>query len=196
MNHNLKRLTESAILIAIGTALSLFTFQGPWVLGGGITICSMLPLVLLAHRYGTRWGIFSALTFSLIQLLLGLNNVQYAPDALAAVGIIVLDYVIAFTAIGFSACFNKVIPNRAWSIVAGICVTFLVRLACHFFSGILIWEVLWPNALGWAAPVWSISYNGSFMLPEIILTSVVAFLSFKPLKKYWLGEDIPSTVKA
>lgn len=192
----LKRLVECALLIAIGTVLSLFDFKGPWALGGGITVCSMLPLVMIAHRHGTKWGVLSALVYSVIQMLLGLNNVQYAPDALTAVGIILLDYILAFTVIGFSACFNGVIRDRRWSIVTGIVVTFFVRFVCHFLSGVLIWETMWPNELGWASAVWSLAYNGSYMLPEIIITSVVAFASFAPLKKYWLGEDMPKTVKA
>ena len=65
MKVNLKRVAESSMLIAVGTALSLFTFKGPWALGGGITVCSMLPLVMLAWRYGTKWGVFSALVYSL-----------------------------------------------------------------------------------------------------------------------------------
>ena len=187
---SLKRLVECAILLAIGTVLSLFSFQGPWALGGSITFCSMLPLVMIAQRHGVKWGVMSALVFSLIQMQLGLSNVQYAPDALTAIGIILLDYVLAFTVIGFSGCFNKLIKDRRWAIVAGIAVTFASRLLCHFLSGILIWEAMWPNELHWASAVWSIAYNGSFMLPEAIITAVVAFLSFAPLKKYWLGEDI------
>ena len=72
MSYNLKRLTESAIMLAIATVLSLVQFAGPWVLGGSITFCSMLPVVMLTHRYGTRWGLLSAFTFSLLQLVLGL----------------------------------------------------------------------------------------------------------------------------
>ena len=52
----LRRLVECAVLIAIGTVLSLFEFSGPWALGGGITVCSMLPLVLICHRHGTKWS--------------------------------------------------------------------------------------------------------------------------------------------
>ncbi len=189
--RKLRQLVECALLIAIGTVLSLFDFKGPWALGGGITVCSMLPLVMIAHRHGTGMGIVSALVYSLIQLLLGLSNVSYAPDALTAVGIILLDYVVAFTLIGFAACFNKVIANRRWALVAGIVVTFMGRFVCHFFSGVLIWEALWPNELGWASAVWSLAYNGSYMIPEIIITAVVAYLSYAPLKKYWHGEDLP-----
>jgi thiamine transporter len=148
----------------------------------------MLPLVIIAHRHGLKWGIGSALIYSLIQMLLGLSNVTYAPNFLTAVGIILLDYVIAFTVIGFSACFNKVIKNRQLSIVVGIVFTFTLRLVCHFLSGVLIWEALYPNEAGWGPVVWSVAYNGSYMLPEIIITSVVAWLSYLPLKKYWNGE--------
>ena len=190
MTHSTRRLTESAILIAIGTVLSLFDFKGFWLLGGGITICSMLPLVLISHRYGTRWGVLSALVYSVLQCLIGLKNVQYAPNAITAIGIILLDYIIAFGILGFSACFNTVVKNRRWAIVLGIVVTMLARFLCHFISGVLIWEALWPNSVGWGPAIWSLAYNGSYMLPEIIITSVVALISFVPLKQYWVGADI------
>jgi thiamine transporter len=189
MNTGIKKIAESAMLIAIGTVLSLLTFKGPWALGGGITFCSMLPLVILAQRYGTKWGILTSLIFSILQIFLGLNNVQYAPTALSAAGIVLFDYILAFTAIGFSASFNKLIKNRLSAIIVGIVVTFLVRFLCHFISGLIIWEVIFPNELGWAPPVWSLAYNASYMIPEILITSIVAFISFKPLKRYWLSED-------
>ena len=106
MNTGIKKIAESAMLLAIGTVLSQLTFQGPWALGGGITFCSMLPLVILAQRYGTKWGILTSLIFSILQIFLGLNNVQYAPTALSAAGIVVFDYILAFTVIGFSASFQ------------------------------------------------------------------------------------------
>ncbi|PKM72720.1 MAG: energy-coupled thiamine transporter ThiT [Firmicutes bacterium HGW-Firmicutes-16] len=190
MKTKLKRIADSAMLIAIGTVLSLFTFQGPWLLGGGITVCSMLPLVMIAQRYGTKWGIFSSLIYSVLQMFIGLNNVQYAPTALSAAGVVVFDYILAYTVLGFSACFNNLIANRRKAIVLGILVTFSGRFLCHFISGVLIWEALFPNELGWASPVWSLVYNASYMIPEILITSIVAYLSYKPLKRYWLREDI------
>ena len=189
-SKTIRRLVECALLIAVGTVLSLFKFRGVWALGGSITFCSMLPLVMIADRHGTKWGVACAAAFSLIQLVLGLNNVQYAPDALTALGVILLDYVLAYTVIGFSACFKRAIKDRRWAIVAGIAVTFFLRFLCHFASGVLIWEVLWPNENGWAPVLWSLAYNGSYMLPETLLTAAVVYVSFKPLKKYWLGEDL------
>ena len=184
------RLVESAIMLAIGTVLSMFTFSGPWALGGGITFCSMLPLVIVSHHYGCKWGVFTAFVYSLLQMLLGIQNVQYATSVGMAIAIILLDYVIAFSVVGLSSMFNGVIKNRLVSLEVGIVITFLVRLLCHFLSGVLIWEVLWPNELGWAAPVWSIAYNASYMIPEIIITGVVAGLLFKPLNRYFTGADL------
>ncbi len=190
MSKNTKRLVESAILIALGTVLSLFSFSGPWALGGGITICSMLPLVILAQRYGTKWGVFSALVYAVLQMILGFSNVQYAQNIWQAIAIILLDYILAFGVIGFSAAFNGIIKNRPVSIAVGTVVTLLGRLACHFLSGWLIWEVMWPNELGWAAPLWSIAYNASYMIPEILITTIAAVLLYVPLKRYYHGEDL------
>ena len=185
-----RTLVECALMIALATVLGFIPlYELPH--GGSITLVSMLPVLLVSYRHGTRWGVFTAFVHSLIQLLLGLSNVSYAPDALTAVGIILLDYVIAFTLIGFAACFNNLVKNRRLSIVLGIVVTFLGRFVCHFLSGVLIWEALWPNELGWASSVWSLAYNGSYMIPEIIITAIVAWLSYAPLKKYWHGEDLP-----
>lgn len=190
MGKSTRRLVESAVMIAIGTVLSMFPFSAPWAFGGGVTICSMLPLVIIAHRYGTKWGLFTAFVYSVLQLILGVSNVQYATNFIMAVGIVLLDYTIAFTVIGLSACFNGVIKNRLVSIVVGIVFTFALRFVCHFISGWIIWEALWPNEVGLASPMYSLVYNGGYMLPETIITALVAVLTYKPLKRYWLAEDL------
>ena len=189
-NKTVRKLVESAILIAIGTVLSeLLKIDMP--LGGGLTVCSMLPLVLVAHRWGTGWGVFTAFVYSLLQLLLGMDNVQYATSALMAAGIILLDYVVPYSLIGLSSLFKRSAKNVGVSLVAGIVFTFVLRFLCHFITGWWIWDALWPNEFGWAPPLYSLLYNGAYMLPEIILTSVVALLLLKtPLKKYILAEDL------
>lgn len=189
-SKSLLRLVESAVLIAIGTVLSILAFPGFWPLGGSITLCAMLPIVVLAHRHGTAWGLLCGLIYALLQMVLGFQNVQYATSAVMALGIILLDYVLPFTLIGLSAVFNKAVSNRPLSITLGILMTFSLRFLCHFLSGIIIWEALWPNELGWAAPLWSLSYNGSYMLPETLITIAAALLTYRPLKRFWLGEDL------
>ena len=191
MNFTLRKITETAIMLAVATVLSILQFTGPWALGGSITVCSMLPIILIAHRYGTKWGLLTALTYSLLQLLLGLRNVQYAPNAITAIGIILLDYVLAFGVLGFAAVFDSVFKSKKKALIIGIIVTMSGRFLCHFVSGIIIWEALWPNSLGWATWIWSLAYNGSYMLPEILITLAVAFVLYKPLEEYFQRSTPP-----
>ena len=54
-NNKTLRLVFSAIMIGIGTVLSMFKFNGLWIYGGGVTFCAMLPLVIVSFVYGTKW---------------------------------------------------------------------------------------------------------------------------------------------
>lgn len=189
-NETLKKLVLSAVMIAIGTVLSLdaFKFGGLWAFGGGVTFCSMLPLVMVSYIYGCRWGAFTAFAYSLIQLLQGIDNVQYATSVPMAIAIILLDYVVAYTVIGFAGMFKNVIKNQVVAVVAGIWVTFFARFVCHFITGWMIWDALWPNSMNLLSPIYSIYYNGSYMLPEAIITSVVAAILMKTAPKLFTGE--------
>ena len=176
-NQNTSRLVFSAIMIAIGTVLSLIKID--WAFGGGVTICAMLPLVMVSFIYGTKWGVFTSFVFSILQCLLGLDNVQYATSAGMAAAIILLDYIAAYSVIGFSGMFSGKIKNSAKAITFGICTTFFARFICHFITGWMIWDVLWPNDFGMAAPVYSLCYNGSYMLAEAIISSVAGIIILK-----------------
>lgn len=179
-NKRTSMLVFSAVMIAVGTVLSLFKID--FIMGGGITVCAMLPLVITAWKYGTRWGVFTAFVFSVIQCLLGLDNVQYATSAGMAFAIILLDYIIAYSVIGFSGIFRNRIGNRSAALFFGILLTFFARFLCHFASGWAIWDALWPNELGMLAPVYSLCYNGSYMLAEAVITftSAAVLLKKKP----------------
>ena len=165
-----RRLVESALMIAVGTVLSVLKVDSLWAFGGGLTIGSMVPLVLISHRWGIKWGTFTAFVYSLPQLILGVDNIQYATSVGMAIAIILLDYVIAYTVIGLAAMFGSSRP----AIIGGVVVTLGIRFLCHFLSGWMIWDALWPNELGMASAVYSLWYNGSYMLPEILITAVLA----------------------
>ena len=75
---NVRRLTESAMMIAISTALALICALIPFLnfpFGGGITIASMLPIILISYRHGIRWGTFTAFVYSMIQMLMGHSTI-------------------------------------------------------------------------------------------------------------------------
>ncbi|MBR6209421.1 MAG: energy-coupled thiamine transporter ThiT [Oscillospiraceae bacterium] len=188
MKTNTRRLADTAILIALGTILSMIQIEMP--MGGGLTACSMLPLVFLSYRYGWKWGGLAGLIYSLIQMLLGIKNVQYASSAIMALGIIFLDYIFAYSVIGFASLFGGKPTNTRKSLIIGIVVSFLLRFLFHFFSGWWIWNALWPNEFGMAAPVYSLVYNGWYMGAEIILSVAVTMAIYNPLKKYINGEDL------
>lgn len=190
-HNNVRWLVESAIMIAIGTVLSNPPFKIDFPLGGGLTICSMLPLVLISWRYGCGRGLVAGLAYSLIQLVFGLDNVQYATSALMGAGIVLLDYIVPYTLIGLSGLFRGRVKEPRLALTLGIVVTFILRFVCHFITGWWIWDALWPNEFGWAAPIYSIAYNGSYMGAEIVLTCVVAWILYStPLKRFLNGEDL------
>ena len=181
-----RKLTETALLLAAATVLSMIQIEMPF--GGGLTLCSMLPLVIVSHRYGTKWGVFSAFVYAVLQLLLGLNNVRYGNSAVMVLGIVFLDYIIAYTVLGLSAVFDGTVKNRRAAVAAGIVFSFFLRFLCHFFSGLWIWETLWPNGFGMASAVYSAVYNGWYMGAETVLTVAVAMAIFKPLHSYFEPE--------
>lgn len=182
MNSKTKRLCETAAFIALGTLLSFVKIDMP--MGGGMTLCSMLPLVVICRRHGTRWGLFAAFTYSVLQMLFGLDNVRYASNAVMAAGIVLLDYIVAYSVIGFSAVFDGRVKNGRRALILGITVTFFARFVCHFITGAWIWDALWPNEYGMAAVVYSAVYNGWYMGGELILTVLAVLGMYKPLERF------------
>lgn len=189
-NQNLRRLIECAILIAIGTVLSIFSFESAWALGGSVTIGSMVPLVLIAHRHGTKWGLCAATVYGIVQMFLGMSNVLYGETFWQVFAIIALDYIVAYGVIGLAAIFDRIIKNRPVSIALGVIFVVALRFGCHFLSGWIIWDALWPNEMGWASPYYSLIYNAGYMVPELIITTVVSVALCFPLKKYYYGRDL------
>lgn len=170
MKPSVYRLTESALLLAIAAVLSVIKLVDmPY--GGSVTACSMLPLLIIAYRHGTRHGLFTAFTYSLIQLLLGLDNFSYATSFGAVIAIAVLDYLLAFLALGLGGIFRKKLPQGA-ALGAAAIFTGLLRYLCHVMAGCTVWAGLSvPTA---EAFIYSLSYNATYMIPEIIILALGA----------------------
>lgn len=170
-----RMLVEGALMIALATVLSnIKLLDLPQ--GGSITL-EMIPLILMAFRNGTKWGVFTSFVHSLLQLMFGFSNVLYCKTLVAQIGCVLLDYVIAFTVLGLAAAFakpfgeNKLLGNCIGAF--GVC---LCRFACHFISGMWLWGEWAPEG----TPVWlySLVYNGSYMLADtIIVVLCVAILT-------------------
>ena len=160
-------------MIAVANVLSFVKIDMP--MGGGLTVCSMVPIVFLSLMYGPVWGLSTAFIYSVFQLLFGLDNVAYATNAGLAVLIILFDYVVAYTVVGLAGFFGhgRVSAKRA---VLASATVLLLRFACHFVTGWFVWDALWPNEFGLSSAVYSFVYNGIYMLPEIVITSTAVAL--------------------
>ncbi len=173
MNKKLLKLCESAIMIALATVLSLFTIANlPF--GGSVTVCSMLPIAIIAYRYNVKWGLLTGVVYGLIQMILGANNLSYGTSAIAVICIILFDYLVAFGVIGLSGMFkNKLFKNQPLEIGVGVFVACILRFVCHFVTGCTVWSA-WAEDM----PVWlySLTYNASYMVPETIVTVVASVL--------------------
>ena len=168
-----RTLVECALMIAIGTVLSnikFFTLPN----GGSITLLSMLPFVLVSFRHGVKWGLFTGLVNGCLQILLG--DGLWAPPTptfLAYAGEVLLDYILAFMALGLAEFFARPFQNRVVGVAVGTFMAGFLRFLCSFLSGVLIWGNLTDGLPAWT---YSLTYNGSYMLPETLLTMVAAVL--------------------
>ena len=80
MTNKTKRLTESAMLIAIAVVLELAGRMviPPMPFGGQLTLCAMLPIVLISYRHGVKWGLVAGFAYALVQMALGADVVTAA----------------------------------------------------------------------------------------------------------------------
>lgn len=205
MNTKTKRITESAMLLAVAIVLELVSkaFIPEMPFGGQVTLVSMLPVVLISYRHGVRWGLVAGVCYAMLEMALGAKTVaaafqpDYFGDGVMIVNALLmclLDYVLAFTAIGLGGVFRNKIQKPGVALACGSIVALGARYVAHILSGYILFsgwaewfftqdgfpawgaslvESLSPTALGW---VYSAVYNGIYMVPEMILTAIVALL--------------------
>ena len=203
MQTKTKRLTESAMLLAVAIVLELFSkmFIPEMPFGGQVTLVSMLPVVLISYRHGVKWGLVAGLGYALIEMLIGARTVAaafqpgYFGDGtmlLNALIMCVLDYLVAFTVLGLGGMFRDKIKAPGAALALGSVVALGARYVSHIASGYILFsgwaewfftqegfpawgaalvESLSPGMLGF---VYSLVYNGMYMVPEIILTAIVS----------------------
>ena len=177
--ERLLSLCEGALVIASAYVLELLcvwlnTITGVGALlpfGGTITV-SMLPIIYYSYRRGIAWGAGVGFVYSLLQMALGF----YVPPANnfgALVLCILLDYVIAFTVVGVANVFAKPFgKRRVLGYTLGAVIVCLIRFVSSFLSGVILWGSNAPEGMN----VWlySLVYNSSYMIPNAILTGVLA----------------------
>jgi thiamine transporter len=205
MTNKTKRLTESAMLLAIAIVLELVAkmFIPEMPFGGQVTLVSMLPVVLISYRHGMKWGFVASFTYALLEMAIGTKTVMaafqpgYFGDGVLIVNALImcfLDYVVAFTVLGLGGIFRNKIQNSGVALMTGSLVALGARYVAHIASGYILfagyaeWFFTQEGFPSWGASlvsslspellgfVYSVVYNGMYMIPEMILTAAVSLL--------------------
>ena len=185
--EKLRALVESSLLVALSFVLSYFTlFRMPQ--GGSVTPFSMLPIMMIGLRHGLKWGLGGGFVYACLQMLQ-----QFYPPPTGTIegyiAVVMLDYILAFTFLGLAGLFKG--KRYGLMYAAPICIT--LRFLSHFLSGIIVW-----NIYAGELPVWiySLTYNGSYMGVELVLTMIVGAVLCKTAPILFNVSKTPQAVES
>lgn len=183
------RLVESGILIGLAVVLSFLTLW-KMPLGGEITFCSMLPILLAGYKYGPKWGLLTGFAFSLLKLLMdgGLLSGFAGMHWQSIVGSALLDYLIAFSALGLAGIYGR----GFWRFLLGMITAVAIRFASHVVSGVVIFYSYafdtksFPQNLAFLKGhvfAYSMAYNAFYLVPDLALCLIVGAVIYHPLRR-------------
>ena len=181
----IRALCEGAALLAMAVVLNYLSkvvFAN--MPNGGSVSLAMFPILLYAHRWGLGRGLLLGFAYGTLDMLL---DGGYAWGWQS----ILLDYLLAYTALGLGGVFR----GKVWGIFPGIALGCLGRFAVHYVSGVTIYKILVPTEVEgfgvFANPhLYSLVYNGVYMLPNLVIAVAIAALLLVPMKKYFAGSDL------
>ena len=170
-------------MVGLATSLSMIPVV-KLPLGGTITLLSMLPIVAVSLNFGIAWGFACAFVFSGAQLILGITSSGLLGWGLSGgqlAGCIALDYFAAYTVLGTAGIFGRKKPLAP---VYGTALALFLRFLCHFASGYIIFAnfeqfELFGKAFVGRPILYSVCYNGFYMLPETVVTCIAVFVLAK-----------------
>jgi thiamine transporter len=166
---NVRTLVEAGLMIALAQVLSyVLIFQMPQ--GGSVTAGSMVPILFFALRRGWKQGMMAGAVYGTLQFILG-------PKYSFHIVSLLFDYGIAFAALGMAGLIR---PTSNVKIAIGAAIGVFGRFVCHFISGVVIWSVY---AEGVNPYVYSLAYNASYLLPEMIISTLILILIYLPVSK-------------
>ena len=132
--------------------------------GGSVTPASMLPIMLFSAVYGVGPGLLTGLVYGVLQYLQGgwfLNIWQFS-----------LDYLLTFAALGLAGL-SRNLPEK-WGLYVAMVIAAVGRALSATLAGIMFWE---------SAPVASLIYNGTYLIPEIVICIILAVAIAKPVMR-------------
>ena len=172
-------ITEIGIAIALATVLN---FLPIWKMpqGGSVSL-EMLPIFLIALRWGGKSGLLAGIAYGLVQLIV--NPYVIHPVQL------IMDYPLPYMMLGIAGFFT--ITNRDdneinyQKLFLAMVTGGLGRFVVHLLSGVIFFASYAPE--GQSPWLYSTIYNGSYLLPSLILCYIVIGVL---LPKLVLREDM------
>lgn len=156
-----QRLVYCAGAMALSLVTSFIKFASlPF--GGSITLFSMLFICLIGYVFGVRTGIMTGVAYGILQFIMG--PYIYAPIQ------VLLDYPLAFGALGLSGLFH----NKKNGLVAGYITGVVGRYIFHVISGYIFFASYAPE--GTNSMIYTLVYNATYILPELIVTIIVLYM--------------------
>lgn len=171
-------LVEVAVFSALAYLLDLVSgllSLKIWPQGGSISI-AMIPIFLMAFRWGVKGGILSGFLLGLLQFILGFSQIYTLLQG-------IIDYGIAFSVVGLAGIFATQIKDalsndnrRKWVtfVLLGTFLGSALRYLAHVISGIVFFGEYAPE--GQPVAVYSLLYNGTYMLPSFIVCAIIVIL--------------------
>jgi len=173
-------LIEVAIFTALALILDLTPFLSfkIWPQGGSISF-DMIPIFIVAFRWGLKGGLLSGTLFGVLQIATGTAWIAHPIQGL-------LDYPIAFGVLGFSglvapqiqaALKQKDTKRFITMILTGVFIGIALRFASHYIAGVVFFDSLIEGMNVW---LYSLVYNASYLIPCFIINvAAVGFLFYK-----------------
>lgn len=162
-----KQLVYSSVAIALGVVTSMIKLLN-MPMGGSITLLSMLFIVLIGYWYGPKVGIMTAVAYGLLQFVI--QPIFYTiPQMLT-------DYPLAFGALGLSGFLS----NKKNGLIKGYILGVLGRYFFAFWSGYIFFGT-YAADYHMSAPIYSLAYNGAYLIPEAVITLVI--IALPPVSK-------------
>ena len=157
-----KQIVFSAMAIALATVIATVIKLPSLPNGGSVTLFSMLIICLVGYWYGPVTGIIAAVAYGVLQFITG----PYVVHPLQ----VLLDYPLAFGALGLSGFFYKKKNGLVIGYIVGVCGRFVM----HMISGLIFYHEYVHVAHGNLVAIWgSTVYNMSYIVPEMVLTLIL-----------------------